>query len=131
MIAAKPSATDQAAIAIWVPTEKASTAVREGPVRVAASSACWAPGAPRGEGDDVGDRLDAHHQQDVAEGATDAEGLEEEPEGAEATEPADPLPGGDLAQVAARLEEDRDALFDPVPEGPHAVGEKDHDDDLR
>ena len=45
-IAAKPSTTDQAAIAIWVPTEKERTAVREGPVRVATSSACWAPAPP-------------------------------------------------------------------------------------
>ena len=45
-IAAKPSTTDQAAIAIWVPTEKERTAVREGPVRVATRSACWAPAPP-------------------------------------------------------------------------------------
>ena len=45
-IATKPRTTDQAAIAIWVPTEKERTAVREGPVRVATSSACWAPAPP-------------------------------------------------------------------------------------
>ena len=43
---AKPRTTDQAAIAIWVPTEKERTTAREGPVRVAIRSACWAPAPP-------------------------------------------------------------------------------------
>jgi hypothetical protein len=78
-------------------------------------------GAARREGDDVGDRLHAHHQQDVAGRAADAERLEEEPEGGEAEQPADALPGRDLAQVAGRRAEDDDPLFDPVPEAAHAV----------
>ena len=123
-IAAKPSTTDQAAIAIWVPTEKERTAVAGRAVQGRDQQRLLGAGAARGEGDDVGDRLHAHHQHHVADRAADPEGLEEEPEGGEAEEPADPLPGGDLAQVAARLGEDHHALPDPGPEAAHAVGEQ-------
>ena len=41
-------------------------------------------------------------------------------EGGEAKQPTDSLPGGHLAQVAARLGEDRGALFDLLPEPLHA-----------
>ena len=81
-------------------------------------------GAARREGDDRRDRLHAHHQHHVADRAGDPEHLEEEPEGGEATAPADPLPGGDLAQVAARLGEDDEALPDPGPEAADVVGEE-------
>ena len=73
-------------------------------------------GAARGERERAGDRLHAHHEQDVVERAADVERVEEEPERREAQHPAGRLPCDDLAQVAPRHAQDRDAALEVLPE---------------
>ena len=87
-------------------------------------------GAARRERKRAGHRLHAHHQQHIVERSADPEGVEEQPERREAQHPPGRLPGDDLAQVPARLAEDRHALLQVSPERLHPAGEdRDQADD--
>ena len=66
------------------------------------------------------DLVDGEDEQHVLHRAADAEGVQQEPEGGEAAQPGHRLQGGDFAQVAAPVAEDRHALTDARPEGPRA-----------
>ena len=90
------------------------------PANTFTSSACCTPAPPGREGNRAGDLVDAEHEQHVLHRAADAERVEQEPEGREAAHPRRRLPGGDLAQVAGTVVEDRHALADARPEGLHA-----------
>ena len=77
-------------------------------------------GAARGEGHERGDRVDAEHEQDVRDRAADVERLEQEPERREAQHPRAELDEEDLAEVAAAVAQDHQALAHARPERPHA-----------
>ena len=77
-----------------------------------------------------GHRVHPEHQQHVPHRAAYAERLEQHPERREAEDPARELHGEHVAQVAAPVAQDREALLDAIPECPHA-GTKERERDER
>ena len=74
------------------------------------------PGAAGREGHRARHLVDGEHEQHAFDRAADTEGVEQKPEGGEATHPGKRLQRRDLAQVAAAIAEDRDALTHTRPE---------------